>query len=125
MYIHQNLNPYNEDVDDCVIRAIALAMGESWQFIFWDLSIRAALVGDLPNANRVWIPYLQEKGFTKHNLPDTCPMCYTVKQFAKDYRHGIYILGDGKHAVTVVDGNYVDTFDSGNRTVLFYFSKEK
>lgn len=125
MYIHQNLNPYNEDVDDCVIRAIALATGRSWQFIFWDLSVRAALVGDLPNANRVWIPYLQEQGFTKHNLPDTCPVCYTFKQFTKDHRHGIYILGDGQHAVAVVDGNYIDTYDSGKRTVLFYFSKEE
>ena len=39
----------------------------------------------------------------------------------KDHRNGVYIVGDGSHVVAVVDGFYVDTWDSGNMSVLYYF----
>ena len=79
---------------------------------------------NLPNGNEVWGSYLLSHGFTKKSLPDTCPLCYTVKQFVQDHKYGKYILGDGQHAIGVVDGFYIDTFDSGDRTVLFYFRKD-
>ena len=123
MFIQQNNNRLNKVVDDCVIRAIATASGKSWSDVFWDLSVLAYLEGDLLNSNTVWGKYLISNGFVRHSLPDTCPMCYTVRDFVRDHKHGIFVLGDGSHAIAAVDGCYIDTWDSGDRTVLFYYQK--
>lgn len=123
-YIHQNFNPLNKLVDDCVIRSIAAATGKSWDDIYWDLSIEGFKAKDKLDANDVWGKYLLEHGFVRRNLPDTCPFCYTVKDFVRDHRYGIYIVADGSHAIAVVDGYYIDTADTGDHTVLYFFEKE-
>ena len=111
-------------VDDCVIRAIATATGKTWDDVFVELSVQAYLHKDLVNANKVWGKYLIDNGFVKRNLPDTCPACYTVNDFALDHKYGVYVVGDGEHAIAVVDGYYIDTWDSGDRTVLFFYERQ-
>lgn len=122
-YIYQNENPLDKHVDDCVVRAIATATGKTWNDVFLELTVEAYIEKDLINANNVWGNYLIRNGFVKRRLPDTCPLCYTVRDFVHDHKEGIFILGDGAHAIAVVDGYYVDNWDSGDRTVLFYFEK--
>ena len=123
-FIQKNYNPHNKLVDDCVIRAIAAVTGKDWDEVYLGLVIEGFIEKDLPNGNTVWGNYLLSHGFTRHFIPNTCPLCYTVKQFVKEHKHGIYVLGDGNHTIAVVDGFYIDTWDSGDRTVLFYFRKD-
>ena len=123
-FIQKNYNPHDNHVDDCVIRAIATVTGKDWNDVYLDLAIEGYIEKDMPNGNILWGTYLLSHGFTKHSLPDTCPLCYTVRQFVKDHRYGKYILGDGSHTIAVVDGYYIDTYDSGDKTVLFYFRKD-
>ena len=125
MFIQQNANPNNKLVDDCVIRAISTATDRSWDDIYWDLSVRGAMYKDLLNANYIWWEYLTDIGFKGHRLPDTCPWCYTIRDFCRDHRQGIYVVGDGSHAVAVIDGNYIDTADSGSLRVLLYFERRQ
>lgn len=124
MYIYLNLNPGNRIVGDCTIRAIALAMGEDWESIHADLSMVSHYLYDMPSSNAVWNEYLLLNGFTRHVIPNTCPACYTVRQFTRDYPVGTYILATGSHVVTVIDGNYYDTWDSGNEVPIYYWRKE-
>ena len=123
MYQHQNNNPKGKHVDDCVICAIATATGDSWDDVYLDLMIYGFYAKDLPNANDIWGQYLVDKGFARKTLPDTCPFCYTVRHFAKDHEQGTFIVSDGTHAIAVVDGNYIDDWDSGDRTVLYFFER--
>ena len=44
--------------------------------------------------------------------------------FCEDHPYGIYIVGTGTHAIACVDGNYYDTWDSGDESPLFYWKKE-
>jgi hypothetical protein len=37
---------------------------------------------------------------------------------------GTFVLGTGDHAVTVVDGDYYDSFDSGQMIPIVYYRKE-
>lgn len=41
MYRQFNPNPAGKYVDDCVIRALCYALGESWDRIFIELSMQA------------------------------------------------------------------------------------
>jgi hypothetical protein len=77
----------------------------------------------MPSENPVWDAYLRSKGFQREVIPNTCPDCYTVKDFCNDHKSGIYVLGTGNHVVAVVDGNYIDDWDSGNEVPLFVWSK--
>ena len=120
----KNYNPYHKHVDDCVIRAIATVTGKSWDEVYLGLVAEGFAEKDMPNSNVIWGTYLLSHGFSRHIIPDTCPLCYTVKQFVRDHKYGKYVLGDGSHAIAVVDGYYIDTFDSGDCTVLFYYRKD-
>lgn len=79
---------------------------------------------DMPSSNAVWSAYLKSGGYTKNIIPSTCPDCYTVKQFCEDNPRGDFLLATGTHVVAVKDGNYYDTWDSGDEVPAFYFSKE-
>jgi len=44
--------------------------------------------------------------------------------FCEDHPYGTYIVGTGTHAIACIDGNYYDTWDSGDESPLFYWKKE-
>ena len=125
MYIPHNINPYRKYTGDCVIRAIGMALNMTWDEVFLDLCLsKAFLMKEMPSDNDVWGAYLHDEGFSRYIIPDTCPDCYTVKQFAEDNPVGTYILGTGSHVIAVKDGNYYDTWDSGDEVPIYYFEKE-
>ena len=100
-----NPNPEGKQVGDCTVRAIAKATGKSWDETYVGLCLR-------------------QQGFTRNVVPNTCPDCYTVEEFARDHPHGMYVLALSSHVVCVEDGKYFDSWDSGNEIPLFYWEKE-
>ena len=124
MYVEYNLNPDGKKTTDCVIRAISFVTGQNWETTFLQLCIECLMHHDMPEANYIWAGYLKSKGFKQYLLPDTCPFCYTVKDFCKDYPVGTYLLAIGDHVVAVKDGNYYDIWDSGSEVPIYYWKKE-
>lgn len=120
-YVYVNINPSGKIVDDCVIRAVGIALNMTWDEAFSELSDMAFHMKNLPNANVVWGALLKSMGFTKCNIPNTCPDCYTVRDFTIDHPRGVFVLCTGTHAVTVIDGDYMDVFDSGDLPVSFFW----
>lgn len=80
---------------------------------------------DMPSSNEVWSAYLKSEGYMKRIIPNTCPSCYTVRDFCRDHPEGRYLLATGTHVVAAIDGDYYDTWDSGNEIPIYYFVKEK
>ena len=122
-YTQINLNPEHKRVGDCTVRAIAAGTGKSWEDIYAALALEGYLLHDMPTANYVWGSYLRRKGWRRHTLPNTCPDCYTVAEFAADNPTGVYILAMATHVVAVVNGDWLDTWDSGYETPLYYWQK--
>ena len=123
-FIYCNPNPKENLTGDCVIRAICIAENKSWDEIFLDLMIKCFELKDMPSDNATWNKYLQSIGYKRHIIPDTCPDCYTVNDFTKDNPKGVFILGTGTHVIAVKDGNHYDTWDSGTKIPIYYWSKE-
>lgn len=124
VHICSNPNPHNSIVGDCVIRALAIAMDKTWQEVYIKLALQGLILADMPSSNRVWGEYLKSQGYKKKIIPDTCPDCYTIRDFCGEHFKGTYIVGTGTHAVAVIDGNYYDTWDSGDEVPIFYWYKE-
>lgn len=122
-YKFLNVNPSNKIVGDCVVRAISLALNRSWDSVYIDLSILGFFEKDVFTSNAVWSLYLKQNGFRKYAIPDTCPDCYTIRDFAMDHPEGTYILSTGQHTVCVIDGTYYDTWLSGDEQPIFYFER--
>lgn len=125
MWEQMNENPFGILTGDCTIRAIATATGDGWDKTYLGVAIQGFLDKKMPSTNDVWGGYLKRKGFKRHFLPDTCPDCYTTREFCKDHPNGIYILAFATHVIAVVDGHYCDTWDSGNELPIYYWEKER
>ena len=124
-YIKFNPNPNKIQVGDCVIRALSLATQSDWETTYIKLLIQGLKMADMPSSNHVWGKYLINNGFRKYPIPDFCPNCYTIKDFCRDNPRGLFVLATGTHVVTAVDGNYYDSWDSGNEIPIYYFKKEE
>lgn len=111
-------------VGDCVIRAICRVENQSWENSFLQLMVEAYRLYDMPSSNYVWGSYLKSKGYSRENLPNTCPDCYTLRQFCIDNPKGKYIVATGTHAVAVDNGNIYDSWDSSDEVVIYYYKKE-
>ncbi len=122
---YYNPNPRRRSgVGDCTVRAVSKALDISWDAAYVDLVVQGYLLADMPSSNMVMNAYLRSQGFSKHIISDSCPDCYTVNDFTRDHPEGIYILGTGSHVVTVVDGNFYDSWDSGDEVPQYYYQKE-
>lgn len=124
MYVEYNPNPDKNDVGDCVIRALSKVTNQDWDTTYLDMAVLGFFIKNMPSANVAWMEYLSNRGFKRYIIPDTCPMCYTVKQFAEDHPVGTYVLSTGTHVVAVEDGNYYDSWDSGQEVPIFYFERK-
>lgn len=122
-YIYANLNPIKRNTNDCVIRALALIMDERWEDVYMELAHEGLALYDTMEANSTWGNYLKRKGYIQDLLPNTCPLCYTLRDFCRDYPHGRYIVATGSHVIGVIDGDFFDTSDSGSEIVTYFFYK--
>lgn len=124
MYIHANPNPIGRYVDDCVVRAICIATDRSWDDVYAQLCLQGYIMKNMPSVNKVWGAYLSSIGFVNEPIYADCLDCYTIKDFCRDNQEGIYILATGSHVVCSIDGNYYDTWDSGDESPMSVWRKE-
>lgn len=124
-FVLHNPNPLRKTVGDCTVRAISKALGMTWEEVYIGLCLESFIMCDMPDSNQVWGAYLRRHGLRRHIIPDECPDCYTVSDFAADHPDGTYILALPTHVVCVKDGDWYDTWDSGMEAPLYYWSKER
>ena len=124
-FIFNNPNPAKNLVGDCVIRGISILTDKSWAYTYMEIIVQGYDMYDMPSSNEVWSAYLKSQGYSKQIIPNTCPSCYTIRDFCEDHPEGRYLLATGSHVVAVIDGNYYDTWDSGSEIPIYYFTKEE
>lgn len=118
-----NPSPAGRNVGDCAVRAISKALGTDWETAYALIAMNGYLMADMPSSNAVWGAVLRQNGFYRQAIPDTCPECYTIQQFAEDHPHGVYVVGTGTHVVCVKDGMIFDSWDSSQEIPQYFWSR--
>lgn len=120
-FIEWNPNPCGKRIGDCAVRAVSLALGISWQEAYVLLCSRGLDLCDMPSSNAVISSVLRQYGFERKIIPDSCPDCFTVKDFIAEHQAGTYVLGFDGHVATVIDGKLYDSWNSLDEVPVYYF----
>lgn len=121
MWHSYNPNPQGRRVGDCAVRAVAVALGESWDEAFFELAAQAHAMADMPSSDAVWGAVLSRRGFKRWAIPNTCPNCYSAADFAAEHPRGTYVLAFGGHVATIKDGILYDAWDSSDLAPQYYW----
>lgn len=95
----------------------------SWDDVAIDLSMMMVTKKDILTSNALWGEYLYLNGFRRGVLPNTCPDCFTLKDFCDEFSQGTYVACTGSHVIAVINGNYYDTFDSGEEVITYFWER--
>lgn len=124
-YYQPNNKDLKDNYGDCVIRALTKATGKEWLEVFEELIPYAREVQAMPNCKPCYEKYLADNGFIWHGVKVAKGKRKPTPQtFYKTQPTGTHILRLAHHLVTVVDGYFYDTWDSGDGSVYGYWSKE-
>ena len=128
VYYQPNDKDIKDKYGDCTIRALSKALNLSWIDTF-DLTIPFCREYQTPNIFNLPCKLEQEimkkLGFSYTGISNRQGMKRpTVATFASTHTTGTYILNVANHEVTVVDGKYYDTWDSGSCSLYGYYTKE-
>ena len=122
LYKFKNPNPKGLFTGDCVPRALSVVLNCSWDEAYMKLMVYGFREKMMPSANFIHDKLLQENGFIRFTA---CSECYTVREFTEKYASGVYLLGTGNHVVGVINGDYYDSFDSGDEYVVWIYEKRR
>ena len=117
-------NPCGKMVGDCAVRAVSKAIGSDWNKAYAELAVMGFTMGDMPSSNSVINAVLKQYGFRRETIPNSCPDCYTVAQFADDHPKGTFVVGTGNHVVCVDNGAIWDSWNSGMESPVFYWEED-
>lgn len=123
MYIYYEPNPCRSGAIDCSVRAISKALDISWEKAYAMLSVNGFLMGNIMAADEVWGSILRQNGFKRKLVPSDCPDCYSVAEFCEEYPNGVYVVKSENHVATVIDGDLYDSWDSSDKTVIYYWER--
>ena len=115
-----NPNPKSRNIGDCTLRSYCAAFGITWEQAF-------DIASNVAKKNSSMIQYVSDKVLTEE-FKCTVDENYnkkkvkskdriTVNNFAMTHPYGTYILHVRTHQVTVKDGEYWDSWDSGDKKV--------
>lgn len=123
MWQYYEPNPVRTGAIDCAVRAVSKALNISWEEAYTMLTVNGFLMGNQPCADEIWGSVLRQHGFVRHMLENTCPDCYSVENFCEDHPSGIHVVKSENHVATVVDGILYDSWRSGDKTAIYYWTK--
>lgn len=109
MYRFFNANSRGNFVNDCVVRAISVAEGKSWDKTYEELSYMAQEEGILLDDVNFVEDYLDKR------YDRQCHYSKTVGEFLDEFPQGVYLVTMKGHITVIMDGVLYDTFDCRDR----------
>lgn len=115
MYRYYNNNPFGRNVNDCSVRAIALATERSWDDTYKELSNFARREGITFSEVEFINDYLSER-YPRY-CQDMKNKIETLGDFLNLQLPGRWLVTMSGHITAVIDGVCYDTFDPSDRYI--------
>lgn len=120
-----NANPKNRRTSDCVVRAIALATGKTWDEVLTGLTETALKHKQMVNDPACFGKYLESLGWIKQRQPRKPDgKKYTGKEFYKVTKATVVANIGGGHTVCFKDGKAWDIWNCTDGSIGNYWVKE-
>ena len=113
MFKYYNANPFGRNVNDCTVRAISLATGQSWDETYKQLSDYARRQGITFSETEFINEYLAER-YERYCDTDRI---IKLQDFLDLKLPGRWLVTMSGHITCAIDGICYDTFDPSNRYV--------
>lgn len=118
-------NPKNNNTGDCSIRAYCKAENLEWDDAYDMATKLGKEMSMICDDHKVVDKILIETFGYKYVKGEKGAKKRTVNEFAIEHPKGKYILWVHAHVVTLIDGYYYDSWDSGNRKLNGYYIKDE
>ena len=121
----KNLNPKNKKTADCVIRALTVATGDSYEVIRDELIEIMKKTGYMINSKNAYERLLKARGWVKHKQPrypdglkfKVGEIGYLIKE------NESAVVSLANHLTAIEKGKIVDTWDCRHKTIGNYYTK--
>ena len=119
-FVKYNANPKHRKTTDCVIRALSIALNNSWEATYRslvDYSIKNYL---MCTEKRAYTGYLKAKGYEMQKMPKRMDNSrYTVKEFIDELArpNAVYVINIAHHLTVVKDKVLLDSWDCSKKTM--------
>lgn len=123
MFIEYNPNPEKRNVGDCAVRAISKALNITWETAYAILATYGYKMADIMNSNAVIDAVLIDHGYNRYQISNICQICYTIKDFCREFPDGEYVVCTGNHVVTIINGNVYDAWDSSREIPVIVWKR--
>lgn len=114
---YYNNNPKSKRTGDCVVRAIARALGQTWEETLKEMIEISVETGYFPDDSGCYNEYLARKGYPRQPRPKKGNRYYKIGEFAKEHNKGVYILALTKHMTVIEDGVCYDLWDCTKKSM--------
>ncbi len=107
--------------NDCVVRSISIAMKKPYKQVFTDLMNIGLELGAYPNYDKVWIKYLEDRGWVK-NKPPRSASGRLIRLYDWAEAPSVAVIRNSRHLTCLVDNTICDTWDCRRRPVNSYWT---
>jgi hypothetical protein len=113
MYKFLNINPLNKKEEDCVNRAISLALCKDYYVI----RNKLYLIADLFDCDTLCVCCYKHLLDDVYQLPRIDMKGYTIKEFIRKYPKGTFIIRVDGHLTCVINGKCYDIWDCTDEVI--------
>ena len=124
---YYNPNPLKKEIGDCVVRALCALEVAGWDEVYKELCDIGFEMKAMPNDKEVYSAYLTNHGYIRHKVSNKKGSKRpTVNEMAKRSKtEGTFFCEVANHTVTVKDGYILDLWDSGEKSLYGYWTKDQ
>lgn len=120
-----NANPKGRITGDCTFRAVATALGQTWEETVMEMAELSCKHGYALNDTKGINKYMEYKGWKKMKQPrKTDNTKYSGEEFCKIFKGTCVANIGGHHTVCIKNGKVYDTWDSTDGSIGNYWVKE-
>ena len=122
-FLKKNINPMGKKTGDCVVRALATALGRDYMTVYRQLFELSCKTGYIVNDKHVEEKFMSQNGFVKHKQPKKPNgKKYLIAEIDKLCKDRVVVISCAHHLTAVIDGVLIDSWDCRGKCISNFYT---